>query len=267
MATRKRATVEVFGILCDFVRSNGTGPLVSHRSEYVFDVRQNAKDAIEGAGIPHPEVDLLLVNDVSCRFDHPLSHGDCVRAYPPGSPEARLFASLVRPRSLAECRFVVDENLGKLASALLLLGFDTLLDQRLDDPDLARVSSEEDRILLTRDVALLKRSCIEHGYWLRSDDPRRQISEIVSRFSLWPRIRPLSRCLSCNVNLDEISAAQAEALVPPIAHATYSEFYHCSSCRKAFWKGAHYKRMSEWLEDLEREFGIRPREQGGDLLR
>jgi uncharacterized protein len=267
MATRKRATVEVFGILCDFVRSNGTGPKASHRADYVFDVRQNAKDAIEGAGIPHPEVDLLLVNGASCRFDHPLNDGDLVCAYPPRSPEARLHVSLVRPGRLAEFRFVVDENLGKLASALLLLGFDTLLDQRLDDPDLARVSSEERRVLLTRDVALLKRSCIEHGYWLRSDDPRQQISEVVSRFGLWPHIRPLSRCLSCNVNLDEISAEEAEALVPPIAHATYSEFYHCPSCRKAFWKGAHYKRMSEWLEDLEREFGIRPRAQDASHLR
>lgn len=252
-------TVEVIahGSLVDFLSSVSPLDESAHR-RFLFDWRSLAKDAIEGIGIPHPEVDLLLANGASVSFEWELQDGTLLEAFPPGHPETDHHPSLVRPPPLAEPRFLVDENLGKLATFLLILGFDVLFDPRLDDPDLALKSAEENRILLTRDIGLLKRGIVTYGYWVRSDDPRRQVSEVIRRFGLWPRVRPFTRCLECNVELELISKDEAHGSVPPIAHALYSEFYRCEACEKVFWKGSHYDRMKDWLQDLEDEFVIRP---------
>ena len=53
-----------------------------------------------------------------------------------------------------------------------MLGFDTLYQNDYPDEELARVSSQEGRILLTRDRGLLKRSAVTHGYCVRETDPR-----------------------------------------------------------------------------------------------
>jgi hypothetical protein len=61
------------------------------------------------AGVPHTEVDLILVNGRSVGFDHRLEDGDRVSVYPvfealDVTPVVRL-----RPRPLREPRFVLDE--------------------------------------------------------------------------------------------------------------------------------------------------------------
>ncbi len=142
-----------------------------------FQRRASIKDMIEAQGIPHTEVELILVNGDSVDFSYIVQDGDWISVYP--MFEAFDVQSLVRvrPETLRVSRFVLDVHLGKLARYLRLLGFDTLYRNDYEDASLARLASEERRILLTRDRDLLKRAVVIHGYYVRSVDPRRQIEE------------------------------------------------------------------------------------------
>jgi hypothetical protein len=132
--------------------------------------------------VPHTEVDLILVNDRSVEWTYQPQEGDRVAVYP-------VFESMditplirLRPLPLREVRFVLDGHLGRLAAYLRMLGFDTWYQNHVDDAVLAQTSKDEQRILLTRDQGLLKRSAVTHGYWVRATAPREQLREVMARF-------------------------------------------------------------------------------------
>ena len=182
------------------------------------------KDVIESLGVPHTEVDLILVNGASVGFDYLVRDGDRVSVYP-------VFESLditplvrVRPQPLRETRFVLDIHLGKLAVFLRMLGFDSLYRNDYRDDELARISHAEGRILLTRDRGLLKRSLVTHGYLVRSDDPREQLAEVIHRFDLRDAIQPLERCLRCNGELEPVAKEEVADRLPPRTREHYDTF-------------------------------------------
>ncbi len=168
---------------------------------HTFAGRRSVKDLIEALGVPHTEVDLILVKGVSVDFSYLPQDGDQISVYPVFeavdiSPLVRL-----RPRPLREPKFVLDAHLGKLASHLRLMGFDTLYQNDYADETLARVSETEKRLLLTKDRGLLKRRQVTHGYLVRGTDPELQLREVLSRFDLFDAVRPFTRCLNCNGSL------------------------------------------------------------------
>ena len=91
------------------------------------------KHMIEALGVPHTEVELVLVNGESAGFDRLLQEGDRVAVYP--RFEALDITPLlrVRERPLRVTRFVADAHLGGLAHLLRMAGFDTLYDNHFDD--------------------------------------------------------------------------------------------------------------------------------------
>ena len=135
----------------------------------------SVKDAIESLGVPHTEIDLILVDGRSVRFDRRLRGGERVAVYPEFERFDITPIHRLRPKPLREPRFVADVHLGTLARYLRLLGFDTRYGNDLADAELAALTSRETRILLTRDVGLLKRKAVVRGQWLRSRDPERQV--------------------------------------------------------------------------------------------
>lgn len=89
-----------------------------------FFVPASVRDMIESLGVPHTEVDLVLVNGESSDFTRPVQNGDRVTAYP-------MFESIditpvlrLRPQPLREPKFVLDVHLGRLAGYLRMLGFE-----------------------------------------------------------------------------------------------------------------------------------------------
>jgi uncharacterized protein with PIN domain len=116
---------------------------------------------------------------------------------------------------------------------------------------LASISSREDRILLTRDVGLLKRKEVVQGRFVRSDKPHDQLRAVVTGFGLLGRIAPFTRCMECNGVL--VSATKDEVLesLPPHTRATKNEFSRCPECGKVYWRGSHHARMLEWIRDLD----------------
>jgi uncharacterized protein with PIN domain len=215
-----------------------------------FTVSSTVKDMIESFGVPHAEIDLIVANGESVGFDYRVRDGDRVAVYPVFEaldirPELR-----VRVKPLREPRFVLDVHLGKLAAYLRMLGFDAMYRSCFSDPELVRISSDERRILLTRDRGLLKHAAVTHGYWLRETDSRRQAAEVVRRFDLAAAMRPFTRCMECNGVLEPISIEAAREFVPERVVAALKEFRRCPRCGRIFWKGSHYDRMRRFVEEL-----------------
>lgn len=204
---------------------------------------------IESLGVPHTEVDLILVDGRSVDFQHPVRDGETISVYP-------VFEALdihpvlrLRPEPLRRPAFILDGHLGRLAAYLRLLGFDSLYRNDFADEELAERSADEQRILLTRDRGLLKRSIITRGYCVRSSIPREQLREVVDRFDLSRLATPFRRCLSCNGLLQPVEKQAILDRLPPGTRDRFDEFYRCTGCEKIFWPGSHYAR----LQDLIRE--------------
>lgn len=210
---------------------------------------RSVKDLVEAAGIPHPEVGLLLVDGRPVGFDHLLTGDQRVSAYPPFHDlpvDASLWPTPPDPR-----RFVLDVHLGTLARRLRLLGFDTRYRSDADDVHLARIAVDEGRILLTRDRGLLMRRMVVHGYCPRSDDPEEQALEVVRRYDLAPRRAPLSRCVRCNGALREATAHEVWDELEPRTRVAFDRFARCESCAQVYWPGSHLDAVDGFLARVE----------------
>lgn len=202
-----------------------------------FGQPRSVKDLVESIGIPHVEVGLLLVDGEQVGFDHLLTGGERVAAFPPFhelAPDANLWPEPLEPR-----RFVLDVHLGTLARRLRLLGFDSWYRTDADDDELARLAQTEARILLSRDRQLLMRRTLVHGYHPRSDDPEQQLMEVVRRYGLVERQAPLTRCIPCNGLLVEVPLADVVDEVPERTRHAFDSFARCRSCGQVYWPGAH----------------------------
>jgi uncharacterized protein with PIN domain len=217
---------------------------------YSFDRRASIKDCIESMGVPHTEVDLILVNGFSVDFTYILTDKDRVSVYPLFELLDITEVTRLRPRPLRDPRFVVDVNLGRLARYLRLLGFDTLYRNDYQDTDLVRICLEQRRIVLSRDRNLLKHSAITHGCFIHNTDPLRQIEEVIKRLDLANIATPFKRCVRCNGLLRPIEKSLIEERLPPLTRKHYELFWICGDCEQAYWKGAHYQRMMELVEGL-----------------
>jgi uncharacterized protein with PIN domain/sulfur carrier protein ThiS len=213
-----------------------------------FHPGDTVKALIESLGVPHTEVDLVLVNGRSVSFRRKVQPGDRISVYPVFESLEIGSVTKVRPVALRRTRFVLDVHLGRLAKLLRMLGFNALYSNRYEDYDLSRISREEGRIVLTRDRELLKRSMIHHGYCLRSDRPMEQLLEVLKRFDLREKVRPFSRCLRCNSELQEIDTDRAAASVPDYVARTYQHYKTCPDCGRIYWQGSHWEHMRKVLD-------------------
>jgi hypothetical protein len=208
------------------------------------------KAAIENLGVPHTEVDLVLVNGESVDFSRKLIEGDMLSVYPVFESWDIGPISRVRSVPLRDIRFSADVHLGKLARLLRMMGFDTAYENSLDDELIASSARAERRIVLTRDRGLLKRRAVTHGYLVRSLAPREQLDEVLTRFDLAAMVRLFGRCMSCNVALARVSRISVLDLLPPAVAETCTEFSRCPGCGKVFWRGTHWESMKHMAADV-----------------
>jgi uncharacterized protein len=240
-----RAQVRFYAELRDFLSpARRAGEIV-----HAFREPGSVKDVIESYGVPHTEVEIILANGTSVDFSYQVRDGDHISVYP-------MFESFdvsglvrVRPQPLREMRFVLDVHLGKLARRLRLLGFDCHYQRDAADDELVAIATGERRILLTRDLGLLKRRAITHGTFVRSTDPREQVKEIVRRFQLAGDIDPFTRCIACNGLLRDVAKATVEQHLPPMTRQLYHRFRRCADCGKTYWRGAHHGRLAAMVAE------------------
>lgn len=218
--------------------------------EYPMTGGNSLKHLVESAGIPHTEIEMILVNGESVGLDATVSDGDRISIYPVFESMDVGNAVRLRPEPLRRTGFVLDVHLGKLALILRLLGFDAVFPGDVPDDELARISSEENRILLTRDTMLLKRNSVTHGCYLHSQDPEEQAAEILDRLDLRDCVRTFSRCLECGAQLQPTSKVSVLHMLEPLTRKYYDEFSVCTHCGKVYWKGSHYGPLLELLDRL-----------------
>lgn len=238
-----------YGSLNDFLRK----PKRAVWFGYTFSTHQSLKDMIEANGVPYLEVQRVLVNGGQAGPSHRLQAEDRVEVYPFDGKDEELMAGI------ANIRFVLDVHLGTLARSLRMLGFDTLYDNDLHDPELVQLASSERRILLTRDVDLLKNKAIPAGYWLRSQHTQEQLTEVIRRFKLLDRLQPFTRCMVCNGRIVAVAKETVLNRLPPKTRLYFEEFYRCEACGRVYWKGSHYGRMLDLVKKIKESLSNKER--------
>lgn len=234
-----RAGFVLHGDLHGLVTAKQTKALV----EYSFDGEPALKDSIESIGIPHTEVVRILCSQESISQSATTQPGRIYHLYPPGLSVGGEVLMAPKPQDI---RFILDVHLGKLARYLRLLGFDTIYSQKdLTDAVLADLSHKSNRILLTRDKGLLKRSIVRFGFMLRSKNPLEQLQEVLVRYQLACCLTPFSRCLNCNSRLVSVQKNAIQNRVPLSVVERYETFKCCTACDNIYWKGSHYKNMEQ----------------------
>jgi uncharacterized protein with PIN domain len=237
--------------------------------------KTSIKDVIESCGIPHPEVDVILINREPVDFARTIDREMNVDVYPVEASPLQFRAQRLQQRGLT--RFVADGHLGKLTRDLRLLGFDVLYDRdpsdrqlleliTLDQPSqsygsagqpsvaAATYGSEGHRALLTRDRRLLMHSIVEHGYYLRSQEPLEQTIEILRRFDLVDLIRPFTRCLRCNALLQPIDKNTVIDRLEPLTKIYYHDFRRCTGCGQLYWPGSHFGKLQTRIREIRGRF-------------
>ena len=215
-----------------------------------FKNRQTTKHLIESIGVPHPEVDLILVNSEPKDFSYIVQDKDVVSVYPVFESVDISTENKLRTEPLRDPKFVLDGHLGRLSAYLRLLGFDVMYRNDYGDEEIADISSKQNRICLTRDRGLLKRNIVTRGYCLRSLDSRQQVKEVLRRFDLLSSVKPFQRCAHCNGLLEHVDKNEIIDQLQPKTKRYFDEFRRCSNCGQVYWKGSHYERIVKLIEDL-----------------
>jgi uncharacterized protein with PIN domain len=245
-----QATFRIYAELRDFLDPYEDAVFI----EYRFWGEPAIKDAIEALGVPHPEVALILLNGRPVPFSEQITSGDRVSVFP-AFRRIELGSTIgLQPAPLATPAFVADIHLGQLSRYLRMVGFSCLYRNDFDDAELAQNSAEQQRILLTRDQELLKRSIVQRGYFLRSDQPKRQLVEVVGRYQLVDRIEPFRLCMECDGVLVRVAKEQVVDQLPSNVRQERQEFRQCSQCQRVYWGGSHVDQMQETIDWLIEQF-------------
>jgi len=239
-----RALFLFHGRLADFIPAAGGERPV----DYAFEGTPAVKDSLEAQGLPHIEVGALTINGEPSDFTRRLADNDRVEVFPDSSALDPDRFPCLRPPLPDPCRFVMDVHLGRLARLLRLLGFDCLYDKRYADQEIVRLAVGESRIVLTRDIGLLKYGALAWGYWLRSRRGEEQLFEVLERFSLRTRVRAFTRCLVCNGVLCEAAKEDVAAGLEPDTRLYYDKFQRCDTCGRVYWRGSHWEKLRRIVE-------------------
>lgn len=200
--------------------------------------------------IPHPEVDLAMVNGVSVALSHLVEDGDRIHFYPDlGDIVTREIVPL-RARPLPRSRFILDVHLGRLARRLRLLGLDCWYKSQMEDRAIVRLAQLQERMILTRDRGLLQRVEVSHGYYVRAIRPEAQLHEVLARFEPGPWLRPFSRCMRCNGLIETLPRDEVLRRLKPELVQAFTVFYRCINCRQLYWQGSHYEQLRAYVDQL-----------------
>ena len=154
-----------------------------------------------------------------------------------------------------EAKFIADNNVGRLARWLRLMGYDTVLLRQKDDTQMIKIALTENRMILTRDAQFMKRRLVTDGtlktLHTEQDDPEVQVREVVESLSLGYDFKPFSRCMECNEALVGRDRDYVKDSVPARVFATQTQYTQCPACHRVYWPGTHWQAMRRRLADLQ----------------
>ena len=243
-----------------FLRGNQSGSV-----EKILREKTAVKDAIESCGVPHPEVDLILIDGSPVDFAFQLYREHDVEIFGLSDFPERFQNARLQRKAIA--RFVADGHLGKLTRLLRLLGIDVAYDRSADDRKLLEIAVGEQRALLTRDRRLLMHSVVQHGYYPRSQAANEQTLEVVRRFDLSGAFAPYTRCLHCNAALVSVRKDEVFAQLEPLTQIYYEDFRRCSGCGRIYWAGSHFPKLQARIAELQSRLDPTLSHQGAAVSR
>jgi uncharacterized protein with PIN domain len=244
-----KATFRFYEELNDF--------LPTHRRKTYFEAsiegKRSIKDMIEALGIPHTQIDLILVNGESVTFNYTVQDGDRVSVYPVFESLNITKITRLRKTPLRRTKFIADINLGHIVKYMRIIGFDTYYDPLLSPHEIIEISKREDRIILTQSRKLLKFKAVTHGILIRPGTPTNQVKQIIDTLDIKDSIKLFSRCLRCNILLKNVPKDKVLDRIPPKAKKNCDQYVECQSCDKIYWKGGthfiHTKKAVRQLLD------------------
>lgn len=227
-------------------------PLHKRKARFIYEYsgRPSVKDLIESFNIPHTEVDLIIVNGSSVDFNYLVKNGDDISVYPEFESLDITKLQRLRPKPLRKPKFVLDVHLGTLSKYMRILGFDTKYKNNFSDNEIIKLSLNEKRTIVTRDLGILKQKKVMRGYYVRNTNPKKQIAEIINRFNLKEEIKEFTRCLDCNSLLKKIDKGKIVDQLPPKVKIIYNEYFICMKCDKIYWKGSHFQNMKLLVDEI-----------------
>jgi len=150
-------------------------------------------------------------------------------------------------------RFLLDGMLGSLARWLRICGYDAEYLRDAEDGELLARALEEDRVLLTRDKALYQKA-LRMGlkaHFVDGDSDAERLASVAQRFNL--TLKPEgSRCPMCGSELREVDRETVRNRVPEGTYNRYERFWLCTGCGRIYWRGSHWRRIVETIEEAER---------------
>ena len=217
-----------------------------------FKGRESVKDMIEALGVPHTEVDLILVNGKSVDFGYIIQHGDRISVYPTFESLDIKDVTRLREVPLRQTRFIADINIRDIVKYMGALGLDVRYDALLSPREIIRISKRENRTILTKSRKLLKFRDVTHGIFIRPGTTVEQIRGIIDYLSLRALIEPFSRCLQCNIPLVGVSKDRILDRIPAKTREFYDEYSYCTACDRIYWKGTHYMNIKKVVDEILR---------------
>ncbi len=158
---------------------------------------------------------------------------------------------------MMEIKFFADNNVGKLAKWLRMMGYDTRFFNGSDDSHMVAVALAEGRVILTRDTQIMRRRVVTSGQLkailIQGDKPEQQMRQVIDSLNLDCQFRPFTICLECNQPLLPRSKEQVKDLVPPYVFQTQVKYVECPTCHRIYWRGTHWQAMTEKLKKFMKD--------------
>ncbi|XGC81614.1 DUF5615 family PIN-like protein [Bdellovibrio bacteriovorus] len=149
--------------------------------------------------------------------------------------------------------FFVDENLLGLVKRLRMMGIDSSTLPGASDDAVLEVAIQENRIILTKDRKFFERLPDGRGYFVKAEDAKDQLLEVLEQFPLQEYDDALSRCFQCNTPIQAIEKDEVKERVDAKTYSLYEQFYECPTCLRIYWEGSHFDKMVKEVEKVRKE--------------
>lgn len=151
-------------------------------------------------------------------------------------------------------KFIVDHNVGKLARWLRMMGYDSVFFDSGEDSLMVRQALAEGRTVITRDTGIMRRRVVNNGrlkaILIESEEPERQMQQLLTAFDLAEESKPFTLCLECNRALEPRTPEEVAERVPPYVFQTQKQYVECPACHRIYWQGTHWEAMVRKLKSL-----------------
>ena len=148
-------------------------------------------------------------------------------------------------------RFILTPELGRLTKWLRILGFDAVYFTQINLSTLLIQALRDNRIILTRNLCFMNKARGARFIQIKSDQVNQQLKQVLKKLNLkLDSQKMFSRCIICNIELDEIDKQHIKERVPEYVFKTQDEFFNCSSCRRIYWSGTHWGNVRRCLEEI-----------------